>query len=60
MAADEISNEIILEHLQSMTRNLGKKFDSPDLRFDKLDERTGKIGTLALWRLVVTRHFVSA
>ena len=49
MAADEISNEIILEHLQSMKLDLGKKFDSIDLRFDKLDERTGKIGKLALW-----------
>ena len=39
MASDEITNEIILEHLQSMKLDFGKKFDSIDLRFDKMEKR---------------------
>ena len=39
MAPDEITNEIILEHLQSMKLDFGKKFDSIDLRFDKMEKR---------------------
>ena len=43
MASDEITNEIILEHLQSMKLDFGKKFDSIDRRFNKMDERFDKI-----------------
>ncbi len=43
MASDEITNEIILEHLQSMKLDFGKKFDLIDLRFDKMEKRFDKV-----------------
>ena len=42
MASDEITNEIILEHLQSMKLDFGKKFDAIDRRFDKMEKRFDK------------------
>ena len=45
MASEEITNEIILEHLQSMKLDFGKKFDSIDLRFDKMEKQIKNLRT---------------
>jgi len=39
MAPDEITNEVLLEHIQAY----GFRFDSIDLRFDKMDIRFDKM-----------------
>ena len=38
MAADEITNKVLLEHIQAY----GSRFDSIDLRFDKMEKRFDK------------------